>query len=93
MLRDVNIWTCLILFIVYFAFDILYSGFILSVQKLKATQSAVISVIMYGISAVGIIKYTDNPWYMFPIMMGAGLGTYFFIKFEKKKQVKNDKKN
>jgi len=93
MLAEVNFWTCVILFGVYFCFDILYSWFIISVQQLKAVLSASISVAMYGISAIGVIKYTENSWYMLPIMMGAGLGTYFFIKFEKKKQNHPKSKN
>jgi hypothetical protein len=48
---------------------------------------------MYVISAIGIIKYTDNPWYLLPVALGASFGTYFFIKNEKKKKSKNDIKN
>lgn len=89
MINGVNIWICLILFIVYFVYDILYAQFILSVQKLRATLSASISGIMYVISAIGIIKYTDNPIYLIPVALGASLGTFCFIRREKAKQNKN----
>jgi len=86
MTAEVNIFVCFILFVVYFVYDVLYAQFILSVQKLQATLSATISGAMYVISAIGIIKYTDNPWYLLPIALGASLGTFCFIKREKKKQ-------
>ena len=88
MISEVNIWTCLFLFGIYFVFDILYAQFILSVQKLKATLSATISGTMYIVSAIGIIKYTENPWYLLPVALGASLGTFCFIRREKSK-VKN----
>jgi hypothetical protein len=85
MIGEVNLWTCLILFTVYFIYDVLYAQFILSVQKLQSTLSATISGAMYVISAVGIIKYTDNPWYLLPVALGASLGTFCFIRREKSK--------
>lgn len=85
MLSEVNIFTCLILFTVYFVYDVLYAQFIISVQKLQSTLSATISGTMYVISAIGIIKYTDNPWYLLPVALGASLGTFCFIKREKSK--------
>jgi hypothetical protein len=90
MLSEVNIWICLFLFAVYFVYDVLYAKFIISVQKLQSTLSATISGAMYVISAIGIIKYTDNPWYLLPVAMGASLGTFVFIRREKNKQ-KRDK--
>ena len=86
MLNEINIWTCIILFTVYFIFDVLYAKFIISVQKLQATLSATISGAMYVISAIGIIKYTDNPWYLLPVALGASFGTFCFIRREKNKK-------
>ena len=83
---EFNIWTALFLFVTYFFFDILYSWFILSVQNLKAALSSIISGSMYVISAIGVIKYTENAFYLLPVALGASLGTYFFIKHEKKKE-------
>lgn len=87
-----NIWVWLFLFAIYFLYDVLYAWFILSVQKLQAALSATISGSMYIISAVGVIKYTDNAWYLVPVALGASLGTFFFIKFFNKRESKKDDK-
>ena len=84
-----DIWTALLLTGIYFFFDILYSWFIISVQKLKPTLSASISSAMYIISAVGVLKYTENPLYVIPIAIGSFFGTYLFIRKEK---IKSDNK-
>lgn len=90
--EEFNIWIALLLFGIYFIYDIFYTWFIISVQKLKPTLSASISSAMYLISAVGVLKYTENPYYLAPIAMGAWAGTYLFIRREKKKATKDKNK-
>lgn len=85
MKGEFNLSIALLLFGIYFFYDIFYTWFIISVQKLKPTLSASISSAMYIISAVGVLKYTENPYYLAPIAMGGFLGTYLFIRREKKK--------
>lgn len=89
MWNDVNIWIFLLLLIVYFTFDMVYSLYILAIQQLNARKAGILSIVIGTISAIGIIKLSDNPIYSVFIVLGGGLGTYFIIKWEKKKKDKN----
>jgi len=86
MWKDVNIWTILILFVVYCVFDIVYSWYILAIQQLNATKAGILSIVIGTVSAIGIVKLADNPIYSVPIVLGGGLGTYAILKWEKKKK-------
>jgi hypothetical protein len=90
MWNDINILIFLVLFIVYFTFDVVYSHYIIAIQHLNAIKAGILSIVIGTISAIGIVKLADNPFYSVPIVLGGGLGTYFIIKWEKKKKQKRD---
>ena len=92
MWKDVNILMMFVLFLVYFAFDILYSWYILAIQQLNAAKAGILSIMIGTVSAVGIVKLADNPIYSVPIVLGGGLGTWAILKWEKKKKKKEVKK-
>ena len=93
MFGEIKILVWIILFIVYFAFDILYTRYIMSVTKLKAIQAANISVIMYGLTALGTIQYVENLLNIIPIVIGSWVGTYVIIRYEIRKKKKNEISN
>jgi len=94
MLKEIDILVCFGLFIVYFLLDMIYGCYIIAVQNLREVLSSILSIAIYVISAIGIFKIADNPWYTIPIALGAGLGTYVIIRIEKRKKQKSDvKKN
>jgi len=93
MTAEVNIIVCFILFVVYVVFDVLYGWYILAVQKLKAERAGVLSMLIGAVSYAGIYKFTDNPWYGVPIILGGGVGTYLLLLWERKRKSKNDIKN
>jgi hypothetical protein len=93
MLRDVNILTCLMLFSVYFIFDILYCKYILATMELEAEKASILSMAIGGIPYLGMATFISNPWYAIPPILGYGVGTYTILKLEKRKRSKNDIKN
>ncbi len=93
MVSEINLWTWLILFVIYFIFDILYAKYIISVNKLRALRSANISVVMYLLTVFGTIAYVENFINVIPILLGSWLGTYVSISVILRNKIKNKKKN
>jgi len=85
MINDINLFTWLSLFIVYFIYDILYIKYILYVANLKAAYSAHTGVLLYILTAYGTIQYIANLWNIIPIVFASWLGTYLIIKYECRK--------
>jgi len=57
MLEHINIFVWIGLFILYFAFDILYTMYVMSVSRLNALSAANISALLYILTAIGTILY------------------------------------
>jgi len=92
MVNDINLWTWLILFVIYFAFDILYAKYILSVNKLRALKAANLSAVLYLLTVYGTIEYVENVINVIPILLGSWLGTYVSLKVILKNKYKKKKK-
>lgn len=75
--------TAAVVFISYFVVDAMYAYYTLKVVELKAGRSATTGAIMYLLLAVGIISYTQNILYLIPLVMGAWLGTFAVVRFER----------
>jgi hypothetical protein len=70
-------------FFAYFVIDILYATYTLSVTERKAGRAAMISAIMYTALAFGVLSYTENAFYLIPLMIGAFSGTYIAVAWPK----------
>jgi hypothetical protein len=76
----------------YMIIDGIYVKYTLELVALKPLLTANLSVVMYILSAFAIINYTENWLYAIPMIIGAWLGTYFVIRYEKnKKKLPNPK--
>ena len=89
---ELSFGTCLLLFVIYFVFDILYAKYILAVNKLRAMRSANISATLYVLSAIGTLGYVDNILYIIPIITGTWLGTYVSLTIASKYKIKKRNK-
>jgi hypothetical protein len=89
VIGNANIWTCLLLFIVYFIFDILSTLYLKAVSELKAAKASNLSTILYLMSVYGTIEYINNFVYIIPIAVGGYLGSYITIKWIKKQGEKD----
>lgn len=83
MLSQINIWSWVVLFLVYLFFDIFYILYIQSVTSVKPLRAANIGVVMYLLTAYGTIEYIDNIYNLVPILTGGWLGSYLTLKWGK----------
>lgn len=91
MFQGIDIGTCLLLFIGYFILDIASSWAIIAIQKLQRGIATSLTFFLYIGSAVGIIEYTHNFIYAFPVALGATAGTFVLLTIEKRRAAKRDK--
>ncbi len=70
----------------YVIIDGLYARYTLEVVALKPFKSATIGAGMHFLLAYGVINYTENWLYIFPLVIGSWIGTYFIVKCEKNKR-------
>lgn len=77
--------TFILLFIIYFIFDVLYVKYIMYVNKLRPVAAANMSVMLLLISSYGVVSYMQNIYYLASILIGAWLGCYFMVKYDSKR--------
>lgn len=70
----------------YIIVDWLYAKYTLEVVGLKPAISATIWASMHFLLAFGVVSYTENRLYIFPLVVWSWIGTYLVVKFEKKKK-------
>ncbi len=75
-----------LVFASYILVDGLYAKYTLEVVSLKPYQSATIGSLMHFLLAFGVINYTENWLYIFPVVAGSWIGTYLMVRFEKSKK-------
>jgi hypothetical protein len=78
--------TAIILFLTYTVIDMLYAAYILYVNRLQACKAATCSMIIYCLLAYGVVSYSTNIWYIIPLAMGAWLGSFITVMYEKRKK-------
>lgn len=83
MMGDFSYVTAALIFIVYVIIDCLYALYIMSVEKRSAFQAAAISAVLYSLIAFGVVSYSRNILYLFPLATGAFVGTYITVLWKK----------
>ena len=73
----------------YAVVDGLYAKYTLEVVALRPFKSATIGAGMHLLLAFGVLNYTENWLYIFPLIIGSWVGTFYLIRFEQKKSLKN----
>ena len=79
----------LVVMISYVVVDALYAKYTLEVVELRPFHSATIGALMHFLLALGVVSYTDNWLYIFPLALGSWIGTFFVVSKEKKKKQPN----
>jgi hypothetical protein len=72
------------LYFTYIVIDSLNSFWALSVTRLEPRRAASTSFLIYCLLAFGVINYTRNFLYIFPIALGAATGTYILVSYERR---------
>ena len=74
----------LLLFGIYFVADGLYTAWIMAVTKNEPWKAAGYSGFLYVLLSIGVINYVDNHWYIIPVAIGGGCGTFTATKYTKR---------
>ena len=80
-----NMYLAIGIFVAYVVVDILYVYYTLYVTRLRAMAAANTSVAIYLIAIFGVLNYVNNYLYTVPIAIGAWVGTYVTVEWEKRK--------
>lgn len=84
-----SIWV--MLFFVSIIYDIVYTKSVLHISRLDAAPAANLSVVLYLMMAYGTVNYMSNLLNLIPLALGAWVGTYGILKWEKYRQNKYEK--
>lgn len=74
------------LFFFYFLVEMLDSSLTFSLTQHKSLKSALVTFILYTTLAVEVLAIITNYLYIFPVAVGAALGSYAVVEYEKKKR-------
>lgn len=74
------------LFIFYLLVEMLDSSLTFSLTQHKSLRSALVTFILYTTLAVEVIAIISNYLYVFPVALGAAIGSYLVVEYEKKKR-------
>jgi hypothetical protein len=85
-LENFNIFTAVWLFGFYLVVEILDSSLTFSLVQHKSIRSAIVTFILYFTLAVEIVAIISNYLYIIPVAIGAALGSYLIVEYEKKKR-------
>lgn len=80
-----NIYLAVGIFVAYVVVDILYVYYTLYVTRLRSLAAANTSVAIYLIAIFGVLNYVNNYLYAVPIAIGAWVGTYVTVEWEKRR--------
>ncbi len=83
---DFNALVALGLFAFYLVVEILDSSLTFSLTQHKSVQSAVVTFILYTTVAIEVVAIISNYLYIFPVAIGAAIGSYMVVEYEKKKR-------
>ncbi len=81
-----NIFAAAGLFVFYLVVEILDSSLTFSLVQHKSVRSAIVTFILYFTLAVEIVAIISNYLYIIPVAIGAALGSYIIVEYEKKKR-------
>lgn len=74
------------LLLFYFVVEALDSSLTFSLTQHKSLRSAVVTFILYVTVAVEIVAIISNYLYVIPVAIGAALGSFAVVEYEKNKR-------
>jgi len=82
MTSDFSYATAALIFLVYVIVDMLYAYYIICVEKRRPILAASVSSVLYSLLAFGVVSYSKNIFYLFPLAAGAWIGTFITVKWK-----------
>jgi uncharacterized MnhB-related membrane protein len=77
--NDFSWSTAFLILIVYIVVDMLYAYYIIQVEQRNPLRAALVSSVLYSLLAYGVVSYSRNLLYLFPLATGAFIGTYLTV--------------
>jgi hypothetical protein len=74
--------------IAYVVIDALYAKYTLDVANYNEYKAATIGATIHFLIAFGIINYTQNWLYIFPLAIGSWIGTFYMVRRERLNKTK-----
>ena len=78
-MNDFSWVTAGLILIVYIVVDMLYAYYIIQVEQRNPMKAAIVSSVLYSLLAYGVVSYSKNILYLFPLATGAFIGTYLTV--------------
>lgn len=78
-MNDFSWVTAGLILVVYILVDMLYAYYIIQVEQRNPMKAAVVSSALYSLLAYGVVSYSKNILYLFPLATGAFIGTYLTV--------------
>ena len=78
-MNDFSWSTALLILLVYIVVDMLYAYYIIQVEQRNHITASVVSSVLYSLLAFGVVSYSRNILYLFPLATGAFIGTYLTV--------------
>lgn len=73
-------------FVFYFFIEMLDSSLTFALTQHKSVRSSVVTFTLYCTLAIEIVAIISNYLYIIPVALGAALGSYVIVEYEKKKR-------
>lgn len=78
-MNDFSWVTAGLILVVYIVVDMLYAYYIIQVEQRNPMKAAIVSSVLYSLLAYGVVSYSKNLLYLFPLATGAFIGTYLTV--------------
>lgn len=78
-MNDFSWATAALILLVYIVVDMLYAYYIIQVEQRNPLMAAAVSSVLYSLLAFGVVSYSKNILYLFPLATGAFIGTYLTV--------------
>lgn len=82
-IKTFDVMIALLILVVYAVIDALYAKYTLDVANYNEYKAATVGALMHFLIAFGVINYTQNWLYIFPLAMGSWVGTFFVVRRER----------
>lgn len=81
--KTFNPLVALCVLVAYIIIDALYAKYTLDVANYNEYKAANIGVAIHFLIAFGVINYTQNWLYVFPLAIGSWIGTFYMVRRER----------
>lgn len=85
LMKEFELIKAVLIFLAVIVSDTVWIFYIRRAAEGKAVQAAFFGAMIWIFGAFVVVGYVENQWYLIPAVLGALIGTYAAVKFDKKK--------